>query len=156
MAKAAAAVFLFAVLASAAEDRIERFAVFEAEFQAATQPANPYTAITAEAVFLRPDGRSWRAPLFWDGGRSWKLRVSPDAAGRWTFTVRSSDAGLDGRTGSFACVESKRAGGLWASRAHPGHFERQNGEPVWFLGDTAWGYFTDSAEEKHGRAEAEY
>lgn len=151
-----AALLLLGAPGAAAPARVERFAVFEAEFQAASAPANPYTALDAEAVFTRPGGGSWRVPLFWDGGRTWKVRVSPDAAGTWRYVVKSADAGLNGRSGSFACVASKRPGGLRASRAYPGHFERQDGAPFWFMGDTAWGYFTDSAEEKHDRARAEY
>ena len=38
----------------------------------------------------------------------------------------------------------------------PSHFERQNGEPVWFLGDTAWGYVSDSPEDQHDRGQAEH
>jgi hypothetical protein len=34
------------------------------------------------------------------------------------------------------------------------HFERQDGSPFWFRGDTAWGLVTDKAEEKHDRAAA--
>jgi hypothetical protein len=36
----------------------------------------------------------------------------------------------------------------------PLHFERQDGSPFWFLGDTAWALFTTSAAEKHDRAAA--
>ena len=147
---------LLAALPGAAQNRVERFGIFEASFEASSAPANPYTAITAEATFSRPGGASWKAPLFWDGGKTWKVRVSPDAAGKWSFTVKSGDAGLNGRSGGFECVTSARAGGLRASRSRPGHFERQNGRPVWFMGDTAWGYFTDSPEDKHHRPQAEY
>ena len=38
--------------------------------------------------------------------------------------------------------------------SHPRHFERQDGSPFWFLGDTAWALYTDKAEEKHDRAAA--
>lgn len=67
---------LFAALAGAAETRVERHAVFEAEFQASSVPANPYTAIAAEAAFSRPGGGTWKVPLFWDGGKTWKARVT--------------------------------------------------------------------------------
>ena len=39
-------------------------------------------------------------------------------------------------------------------KGFPRHFERQDGSPFWFLGDTAWALFTDKAEEKHDRAAA--
>jgi hypothetical protein len=150
--------FCLAILISAALEawagvpRTGRFEIFEAAFPAAGNPANPYTAVTAEAILTRPDGGTWRIPLFWDGGRQWKLRVSPDLEGAWRFAIRSADAGLDGRKGRFECVMSSRAGGLIAAGPH---FARQNGARVWFLGDTAWGYFTDSPEDNHHRAQAE-
>ena len=37
----------------------------------------------------------------------------------------------------------------------PHHFQYQNGDAMWFMGDTAWALFTDSADEKHNRSAAE-
>ena len=135
---------------------VERFSVYEAAFEASTDEGNPYVDIEATAVLERPNGESWEIPLFWDGGADWKLRVSPDLEGRWVFRVESNDRGLDGSTGGFVCVRSERPGGLRAMPGAPAHFARQGGEPFWFLGDTAWGYFTDSDEDDHHREQAEY
>jgi hypothetical protein len=135
-----------------AQSAVERYAVFEASFQAAGKAVNPYRELAADAEFVRPDGSRWRVPLFWDGGQAWRVRVSPDALGTWRYEVRSADAGLNNRRGSFDCVESGRAGGI---RAAGSHFQRQNGRPFWFLGDTAWGYFIDSEENRHHRPQAE-
>jgi hypothetical protein len=139
-----------------AETRVGRYELFEATFEAAAAPANAYVELSAEATFTRPDGRSWAIPLFWDGGRTWKVRVSPDVTGRWSYTVKSSDPGLSGRSGAFECVASDRPGGLRPMPSAPSHFQRQNGAPVWFLGDTAWGYFTDSPEDNHHRLQTEH
>ena len=147
---------LLAAAPAAAENAVGRYGRFEAAFEASGSYSNPYREAQAHAAVLRPDGRSWSIPLFWDGGRTWKLRVSPDTLGRWTFTLKSADAGLNGRSGAFSCVESNNAGGLQPLAARPGHFARRNGRPVWFLGDTAWGYFTDSPEDNHHRPQAEY
>ncbi|MBL8234521.1 MAG: DUF4038 domain-containing protein [Bryobacterales bacterium] len=127
----------------------------EVELASSGSYSNPYVQIAAEATLTRPDGATWRVPLFWDGGAVWKMRVSPDAIGPWRWRIASNDPGLDGRAGSFVCRASGRQGGLRASRRWQGHFERQNGAPFWFLGDTAWAYVTDIAEEKHNRAAAE-
>jgi hypothetical protein len=140
----------------AAQPQVGRFGVFERQHRASGAPANPYTAISAEATFLRPDGSRWTLPLFWDGGTSWRVRISPDAIGKWSYTVRSADAGLNGAKGSFECVASDHAGGLTPMRDSPSHFQRQNGKRVWFLGDTAWGYFIDSEPDNHHRPQAEH
>ena len=146
----------YSAAAAAALERVGRYEVFEAAFTASAAPANPYVELSAGAVIIRPDGAVWRIPLFWDGGATWKLRVSPDALGHWSYRIESRDTGMDGNPGRFECVESGSRGGLRVSRTRPGHFERQNGAPLWFLGDTAWGYFTDSEEDIHHRAQAEH
>lgn len=156
MKPALLAAFAASLLPAWAQPSVERFALYEASFEAAGSPANPYTGIDAEAILMRPDGGAWKIPLFWDGQKTWKFRVSPDIDGKWTYHVRANDTGLDGRKGEFTCVRSRRAGGLRASGKWPGHFERQNGVPFFFLGDTAWGYFIDSPAENHNRVQAEY
>ncbi|MGQ9635840.1 MAG: apiosidase-like domain-containing protein [Bryobacteraceae bacterium] len=150
-----AALLVIAAAATGSAAGVAQYSVFEASFEARTQHANPYTAIRAEAMIRRPDGVFWTAPLFWDGAGVWKLRISPDRPGAWSFRVSSNDAGLNGKAGAFHCVASAKPGGVRVSRNWPSHFERQNGEPFWFLGDTAWGYFTDSPEDKHHRPQAE-
>jgi len=145
------------VAATAADSpRVERFAVHEVALSAQGQYANPYTELSAEAVLTPPEvsDKSRTAPLFWDGGASWKFRFSPDQLGVWKWTIRSRDAGLNGQAGSIEAVASKRAGSIRPMKEFSRHFERQDGKPFWFLGDTAWALYTDNAEEKHDRAAA--
>lgn len=149
-------VFLIAAFGTlAASEEVGRFGVFEAAFEAAGQYANPYTDLEAEAEVTLPGGQKHVVPLFWDGDQTWKLRISPDLAGAWRYTVRSKDTGLDGKSGTFTCVASDRRGSIQPQAGFSHHFQYQNGEPMWFMGDTAWGLFTDSKEEQHDRAKAE-
>ncbi|MFN0102965.1 MAG: DUF4038 domain-containing protein [Bryobacteraceae bacterium] len=143
---------LGAALGLAAQSPVPRYGVFEQQFTASGSYANPYTGLTADAVFTRPGGATLRVPLFWDGGANWRVRLSPDTPGRWSYQIHSADPGLHRRSGSFTCEDSANPGPL---RAAGHHFQRRNGSPVWFLADTAWAYFTDIPEEKHGRGEAE-
>ncbi len=142
------------LLSLAAAPAVGLYEIHEAVFEAAAQPPNPYTAIRAAAHVFAPD-RVRTIPLFWDGGKTWKLRLSPDAPGVWSYRIESNDAGLDGKTGRFTAVPSSKSGGVRVSARWPSHFERQNGEPFWFMGDTAWGYFIDNPAKKHFRAQAE-
>jgi hypothetical protein len=150
---------VFAMLAvrvgGSAVQAVDRFDVFEAEFTSVGKYENPYVELEAEAALQRPDGSTWTLPLFWDGDNRWKLRVSPNLVGDWSFTIQSQDKGLDGKTGSFTCDESALSGSIEPMEDFPLHFQYQNGQPMWFLGDTAWALFTDSTEEKHDRAAAE-
>lgn len=154
-----AALLAFALLACSQAPRLSetvpRFGLHEASFQASTADGNPYAEIEADALVQRPDGDSWRIPLFWDGDTTWKLRLSPDLEGEWAYAIASNDPALDGASGAFTCTPSDLPGGLQAMPGRPSHFARQNGQPFWFLGDTAWGYFTDSDEEQHHREQAE-
>jgi hypothetical protein len=148
------AMLAVAVVGSAAQ-AVERFDVFEAEFTSTGQYENPYVELEAKAELRRPDGSTWTLPLFWDGDNHWKLRVSPNLTGDWSFTIQSKDEGLNGKTGSFTCDESDLRGSIEPMEDFPLHFQYQNGQSMWFLGDTAWALFTDSNEEAHDRAAAE-
>ena len=132
------------------------FSVHEVGLSATDSYANPYQELEAEVVLTPPEESANRAaPLFWDGGATWKFRFSPDRIGEWRWTVRSRDPGLDGQTGRFRCVPSDRRGSIRPMRGFPRHFERQDGSPFWFMGDTAWALYTDNESEKHERATAE-
>lgn len=136
--------------------RVPQFAPHEIAFTAAGTYSNPYLEVTADATLTEPDGRTTRLlPLFWDGAATWKMRFAPDKPGTWTWTVRSVDRGLDGRTGTFECAKSSRRGSIQPMAAAPRHFQYQNGERMWFMGDTAWAYVTDSSQEKHDRGSSQ-
>ncbi len=148
--------FLRAARASAAETTVPRFTPHEVTFAATGRYANPYVECSAEAVLTEPEGTATRTlPLFWDGAQQWKLRFSPNRTGIWKWTVKSADPGLAGRTGMFTCVDSNRRGSIQAAPDAPRHFQYENGERMWFFGDTAWSMLTDNEEEKHDRTAVE-
>jgi len=127
------------VTAGAAEALdVSRFGMFEESFTHTGSPANPYRDVTATATLTPPAGGARSIPLFWDGGTTWKLRFSPDATGSWSWSVASSDAGLDGQSGSFTCVASMNRGSITAMGSAPYHFQYEDGTPMWFMGDTMW------------------
>ncbi len=140
------AVWVSAVQAGA-ED-VPRFGMFEKSFSHSGTYGNPYKDLTALATLRRPDGKQWSMPLFWDGEAAWMLRVSPDMVGEWSYSIRSPDAGLNARTGSFRCMESNRRGSIRPMRGHPLHFEYQDGTPFWFFGEKAWRVFQKDPAEK--------
>lgn len=152
----AALTALLIIEPASAEDTVEQFAVYEAAFTATGRYGNPYTELEATAEIQCPDGTTWTIPLFWDGGDAWKLRISPDLPGEWSFTVHSGDAGLDGRTSALTSTSSGRRGSIRPMQGFPQHFQYQNGEAMWFLGDTAWALFTANPDEEYDRAAAEH
>ena len=130
---------------------IPQFGIHEVTLESDTRYTNPYVEGSAEASMTGPDGRTRELPLFWDGETTWRFRFSPDVMGEWRWTVGSRDPGLNGRSGRFIVTPARHKGGIRPMRGHPAHFERQDGSPFWFLGDTAWAFFTDSSEERHDR-----
>lgn len=83
---------------------------------------------------------------FWDGDRVWRVRFAPTLPGQWTWTSNSPDAGLSGHSGHLAVV-APTADQLASNDNYRGHLrtsadgarlERANGEPFFWLGDTAW------------------
>jgi len=126
---------------------VSRYGVFEQSFTHSGSYANPYLEASATATVLGPDGRSRAVPLFWDGGATWTMRFSPDGAGRWSWQVGSADPGLDGHASVFDVLDRATGGGIRRRGASPHHFERQDGTPFWWLGDTQWRAFGSDPEE---------
>jgi putative membrane-bound dehydrogenase-like protein len=122
---------------------VPSFGIFEETFTQQRSYGNPYVEVSATATFVQPGGRQRSIPLFWDGGAKWKVRFSPDVIGAWSWSVTSSDAGLNGANGSFTCVSSTKRGGVMALAGYPYHFQHQDGTPYWLFGDTQWESFAD-------------
>jgi hypothetical protein len=153
-----AAVITADAAAAPAAAAVPRFGVFDIALTAAGAPAatNPYTAIEAAATITRPDGVTRTIPLFWDGARTWRLRISPDLVGPWRWSIHASDPGLDGKTGAFQCIPSQKKGSIRPMAGNPRHFQFQNGDPFYFLGDTAWALYQNNSEEKLDRTSVLY
>jgi hypothetical protein len=128
--------------------KVDRFGVFECAFQAQSCYDNPYVQVEAEAMLQSPTGELKHIPLFWDGGDTWRLRFSPDCVGVWRYRIQATDPGLAAAQGAFECVPSNRHGSIEPMKLHPFHFQYQNGEPFFWMGDTGWRAFATCPEEK--------
>lgn len=135
---------------------IPKYEIVEIAFEVTNQYENPFVELDAEAELYRPDGSVWSIPLFWDGGQTWKLRISPDIEGEWSYKISSTDNGLKGKSGKFNCTKSTGRGSVRPMKDYPYHFQYQNGEKMWFMGDTQWALFTDNSKEKHNRSSVEH
>lgn len=149
------------VIAAGDVPRVNLYGVHEVSLSATDQCMNPYTDLTAEVTFTPPDGRSRRViPMFWDGEATWKFRFSPEVIGVWQWAVTSRDSGLNGKSGSCEVVkpgtdgDTSRHGSIRPMTGFPSHFERQDGTPFWFAGDTAWALYYDREDEKYDRGAA--
>jgi hypothetical protein len=94
---------------------------FEAEVINPKSYNDPFSDVSLEATYTRPDGSVINFWGFYDGGNRWKLRFMPDQLGKWKFESRFSD-GSKGIASSFTCVAS----------TIPGLISRDETNPRWF------------------------
>jgi uncharacterized protein DUF5060 len=59
---------------------------------------NPYD-LTANVVFTHPSGKTITTGMFYAGNDTWKFRFTGVKTGKWSFTTKSDDPDLDGKTG---------------------------------------------------------
>jgi len=118
---------------------------YETSFKGVLAYPNPVQDVQVALEFAS-NGQTRTVEAFWDGGQTWRARFSPDMCGHWTWRSRCSlpeDSGLHGRRGEFECTELPtsnpflRHGPLRVSASRH-HLIHADGEPFFWLGDTAW------------------
>jgi hypothetical protein len=108
---------------------------------------NPYRDVDVW-VDLKGPGFAKRVYGFWDGGNTFRVRVLATTPGEWSWVSGSntSDAGLNGKTGSFSAqpwTEAEKAEnlcrrGFLRATANQHALEHADGTPFFLLGDTWW------------------
>lgn len=134
--------------ATPSQGETERWGVFEAKLEG-TAAGNPFTDVELHADF-RLGNRTVGVRGFYDGGGVYRIRYMPDAVGDWSYTTRSNQTELNGRTGSFRCVA--------AGAGHHGpvmvrdtwHFCYADGTPYAPFGTTcyAWVHQTEALQQE--------
>ena len=85
-------------------ETVERWDTYERSLRAAKSYANPFQHVGVTVTFTHATGKTIRVEGFHDGGSLWKVRFMPTDLGKWTYATSSSDAGLNGKTGTLTCV----------------------------------------------------
>ena len=116
--------------------------VYEITLNTTNPYSNPYIDVNLSATFSGPNGTKITIDGFWDGGGNWKIRMAPPQAGTWNYTIYSTDSQLNGKTGSFKCVESGKKGFIKINPDYPHTFMYDDGTPFFWLGDTVWGWYS--------------
>lgn len=138
---------------------VPRWTVAEATLESARDYANPLQDLTVRARVTAPSGAEQAVDAFWDGGRTWRLRFCPDEPGDWRWRSESSetrDDRLHGREGAVRCVPYGGDNPLYRHgpprvAADGRHFAHADGEPFFWLGDTAWNGPLRAREEDWAR-----
>lgn len=120
--------------------------VFELVLESQRDYENPFWDVDCAATFVSPSGAKKRADAFWDGGRTWRVRFCPGEIGEWRYETTCSnpaDGGLGGQAGRFECVAYTGDNPLYLHGPvrlsdNRRHLAWTDGEPFFWLGDTAW------------------
>ena len=130
---------------------VKTFRVYELALSADQPGTKPYVdGPTVTATFTGTSGAAAGKTLvmkgFWDGGNTWRIRFAPTAAGEWSWVTASSDAGMNGISGTVLAVSPTPAE-LAADPLYHGFLERDgyawklsDGTPFLPVGDTQWSF----------------
>ena len=127
-------------------DRVKRWTAHELTFASQRVWSDPFWDVDLRVEATAPSGRSFAVDGFWDGGQTWRARLRPDEVGEWQWRSVASDqadAGLHGRSGTFACVPYEGANPVYRHGpvrvAEDGRsLTHADGTPFLWLGDTVW------------------
>jgi hypothetical protein len=124
---------------------VPKWTVFEASAESAQASADPFWEREVSCAFTAPSGARHTVDAFWDGGQVWRARYAPGEVGVWQWAFRSADGDERLRThsGAFRCTPYEGENPLYAHGpievSAEGHrFQHADGEPFFWLGDTAW------------------
>jgi len=127
---------------------VERWGVFELELTG-PEDGNPFLEVELSARF-ELDGRVFEPQGFYDGDGVHRIRFMPDAVGEWTYETLSNQAELNGKKGSFTCVEPS-PDNHGPVKAHNTFYLAYADETPYFqIGTTcyAWAHQGDEMEEQ--------
>jgi len=121
---------------------VERWGIFEWSAEVA---GDDHDEAALSATFQLGD-RSLTVAGFRDGQGIYRVRFMPDAPGEWCFQVASDLPELDGRGGSFTCVEARPANHGPVRVSAGFHFAYADGTPYRPFGTTCYAWNHQPAE----------
>lgn len=139
------------VASSAASQPTPLYETWTTEITNDTAYDNPFDfdEIQLDVVFTAPSGRTieWYGIHDGDGmggqtGNVWRLSLLPDEVGNWRYDYTWSD-GTPGGSGFIGVVESTSRGLVQIADDSPFHLQYQNGERMFWNGDTEWDFLSD-------------
>lgn len=140
-----------AALVNSPPASVTTFRVYELALSANDPTSLPYkNGPTVTATFTGTSGDATGKVLvmkgFWDGSNIWRIRFAPTAVGDWSWVTSSTDAGLNGASGSVTAVaptaQQLQSNVLYHGFLEPdGYaFKLSDGTPFLAVGDTQWSF----------------
>lgn len=133
-------------------DSAVKFGVHEIALTGDGSAGNPLDTV-AMVTFTPPSGatRAKTVCAFHDGGNTWRARLYVSEVGKWNWSSTcKSDAGLDGKNGTFLAEDSKLRGRLLPHPKNPRHWSTEDGR--WFLNVVDTAYLLLSPKDSSGQS----
>jgi hypothetical protein len=136
------------IAAQSAADRVERWGTYEVKLQG-PRTGNPFVEVEFSAEFRRQH-RVVDVTGFYDGDGAYIVRFMPDEIGAWSYTTRSNQAELEGKSGTFMAVEPGPGNHGPVGVSDTYHFAYADGTPYYPVGTTCygWSHQTDELEQQ--------
>ena len=121
-----------------AQSQVPQWEQFETSFTLHTAK-NPFTDVTLKATFTHAvSGKMITVDGFYDGDDTYRIRFMPTEQGKWTYTTRSSEQAMNGKTGAVECVKPINHGMVSAGMDHDFHYA--DGTPYRPVGTTSYAW----------------
>ena len=117
---------------------VEQYGYYELTLTTSASYDNPYVDVSLSAVLQLPDHEIIEIEGFWYGDNLWKIRMMPQVIGSYSYVTESNDPEMHGVSGEFTCIGSDRPGIVGLDPQNPYSFVYSNGEPYFWMGETAW------------------
>lgn len=123
---------------------VPRWEIFEVVLDGPST-GNPFLEVQLSAFFLL-ENRSVKAEGFYDGHGKYKIYFMPDAEGQWSYRTASNISTLNGKTGSFRCIEPLEGAHGPVSVRNSHHFAYADGTPFFPFGTTCYAWTHQSTQ----------
>lgn len=124
----------------------ERHQPVEITLESSRNYSHPHKSVAVHGRFTGPDGHVVTIRGFWDGDRTWRLRFAPPDEGTWQYRTVCSDTtnhGLHDRwghidVGPYTGDDPFAEKGWLKVSGNQRYLTYGDGDPFFWLGDTAW------------------
>ncbi|MCY4402154.1 MAG: DUF5060 domain-containing protein [Candidatus Poribacteria bacterium] len=127
---------------------VERWGMYEVTLNG-PKTGNPFVEVELSAVFKHKT-RAFEPQGFYDGNGIYKIRFMPDEIGEWTYTTKSNISELNGKAGSFTCIEPSESNHGPVKVHKKYYLQYADGSPYHQFGTTcyAWTHQGEEMEEQ--------
>jgi hypothetical protein len=139
--------FFLNIHLSNAQSQVQRWDRYEVILKG-PESGNPFNDIKLSAEFVQGNEKI-KVSGFYDGNGNYKIRFMPKKTGVWTYKTTSNNKTLNGKSGSFTCIEPEPDNHGPVQVADTYHFKYEDGQRYYPFGTTlyAWTHQPQALEE---------